>query len=193
MPWEKNFDIPQTLNKAMKVFWSHGYEATSIQDLVQTMGINRGSMYATFGDKRSLFIAALRMYDSEFRQAQLSAIERKHSGKAGVRALFDGWIDSLAKDPDHGGCFLTNTALELATHDAEIGALVAESQADIEAFFRRLIRQGQKAGEIPSQRNASALARTLLAMLVGLLVLGRSRPEPALLHSISDGAMATLT
>lgn len=192
MPWEKNFDVPQTLNKAMRVFWSRGYEATSIQDLVDEMGINRGSMYSTFGDKRSLFIAALRMYDSEYRRAQLFAIERKHRGKAGIRALFDGWIETVMNDPEHGGCFLTNTALELATHDPEIGALVAQSQADIEDFFRRLIRQGQELGEIPAQRDVNELARTLLAMLVGLLVLGRSRPEPALLHSISEGAIAAL-
>lgn len=192
MPWEKNFDIPQTLNKAMKVFWARGYEATSVQDLVDEMGINRGSMYSTFGDKRSLFIAALRMYDSEFRSAQLFEIELKYPGKAGIRALFDGWVETVMNDPAHGGCFLTNTALELATHDPEIGALVAESQADIENFFRRLLRQAQDIGQIPAHRDPDELARTLLATLVGLLVLGRSRPEPTLLHSIVEGAMATL-
>lgn len=192
MPWEKNFDVPQTLNKAMKVFWSRGYEATSVQDLVDEMGINRGSMYSTFGDKRSLFIAALRMYDSEFRSAQLFEIERKYPGKTGIRALFDGWVETVMNDPAHGGCFLTNTALELATHDPEIGALVAESQADIENFFRRLLRQAQDMGQLPAHRDPDELSRTLLATLVGLLVLGRSRPEPALLHSIVEGAMASL-
>jgi TetR/AcrR family transcriptional repressor of nem operon len=192
MPWEKKFDVPQTLGKAVRVFQSRGYEATSVQDLVDEMGINRGSMYSTFGDKRSLFIAALRLYDGEVRRELLSAIEREHPGKAGVRALFDHWIETIIDDPEHGGCFLTNTAIELATHDAQIGALVARSQVDIEEFFGRLIRQGQELGEIPSERDAGESARTLLAMLVGLLVLGRSRPEPALLRSISEGAIAAL-
>jgi len=164
-----------------------------VQDLVDEMGINRGSMYSTFGDKRSLFIAALRMYDTEFRKAQLAAIERKHPGRAGIQALFDGWIETLANDPGHGGCFLTNTALELAAHDPEIGAMVAESQEDIENFFSRQIRCGQEFGEIPVNRNPAELARTLLAMLIGLLVLGRSRLDAALWHSIVDGAMTTLS
>lgn len=193
MPWEKKFDVPQTLNKAMHVFWSRGYEATSVQDLIDQMGINRGSMYSTFGDKRSLFIAALRMYDTEFRKVQLATIERKHPGRAGIQALFDGWIETLANDPGHGGCFLTNTALELAAHDPEIGAMVAESQEDIENFFFRQIRRGQESGDIPNDRNPAELARTLLAMLLGLLVLGRSRLDAALWHSIVDGAMTTLS
>jgi TetR/AcrR family transcriptional repressor of nem operon len=193
MPWEKKFDVPQTLNKAMHVFWSRGYEATSVQDLIDEMGINRGSMYSTFGDKRSLFIAALRMYDTEFRKAQLAAIEQRHPGRAGIQALFDGWIDTLANDPGHGGCFLTNTALELAAHDPEIGAMVAESQEDIENFFSRQIRCGQAHGEIPGDRNPAELARTLLAMLLGLLVLGRSRLDAALWRSIVGGAMAALS
>ena len=64
MPWEKQFDPDTALDKAMQAFWAHGYDATSIQDLVDCMGINRGSMYATFGDKRSLFIQALNRYNT---------------------------------------------------------------------------------------------------------------------------------
>ena len=193
MPWTKSFDVEQTLDKAMRLFWSRGYEATSIQNLIDEMGINRGSMYDTFGDKRSLFIAALRQYDSKCRKAQLTSLERKYSPKAGIKALFDGWIDTVLSDPTHSGCFLTNTALELAAHDPEIGAMVAESQKDIERFFRRLVQRGQAAGEIPRDRDPAEQSQTLLAALIGLLVLGRSRPEPALLHSIVGGAMASLS
>lgn len=193
MPFEKKFDVQQALGKAMRAFWSRGYEATSIQDLLEEMGINRGSMYDTFGDKRSLFVAALQKYDEEFRKARLAAISRKHSGKAGIRALFDGWIVTVLRDEALRGCFLTNTALELASHDPGIGALVARSQKEIEEFFRRHIMKGQAAGEIPAQHDPAALARTLLAMLMGLLVLGRSRPEPKLLHAVAKGAMAALS
>ena len=76
MPWEKNFDIDLALDKAMGIFWSRGYEATSMQDLVECMGINRGSLYDTFASKRHLFIAALHRYDETCRRASLRQLER---------------------------------------------------------------------------------------------------------------------
>ncbi len=192
MPWEKNFDIDQTLDKAMHLFWARGYEATSIEDLVKCMGINRGSLYGTFGDKRKLFIAALNRYDLTCRKAQLKSLEHDHLPKAAIEALFQGWIDQVAAD-NHNGCFLTNTALELAAHDDDIGAIVAESQREIEKFFRRLIKKGQQAGEFSMSLSPPKAAKSLLAALIGLLVLSRSRRDRHLLKSVADGALASLT
>ncbi len=192
MPWTKKFDIDETLDKAMHCFWSHGYEATSMQDLVQHMRINRGSMYDTFGDKRSLFIAALQRYDEQWRQARLTALAQAHTPVEAIRRLFHDWIEHALNDPEHRGCFLTNTALELAAHDREIGDMVAASQQGIEAFFYQLIEQGQSSGDIPAAINASHTASLLLAALIGLLVLARSRPERSLLESIAAQALAIL-
>jgi len=192
MPWSKQFDVDQTLDKAMRLFWARGFEATSMQDLVQGMGINRASIYGTYGDKRELFIAALNRYDTNYRKAQLAALEREHSPKAAIGTLFRGWIDRVMSDCESNGCFLTNTALELAAHDEDIRTIVSESQRDIERFFRRLIRKGQQAGEFSTRLSAPKMAQSLLAALIGLLVLSRSRPDRNLLKSVADGAMATL-
>lgn len=192
MPWIKNFDVDETLDKAMRRFWSHGYEATSIQDLVRHMQINRGSLYDTFGDKRSLFISALRRYDEQWRQARLNTFGQSHTPLEAIRQLFHDWIEHVLNDPDHSGCFLTNTALELAAHDSEIGEIVAASQRGIEAFFHQLIEKGQSRGEIPETVNASHAAQSLLAALISLLVLARSRPERTLLESIATQALAVL-
>ncbi len=192
MPWTKNFDIDETLDKAMHCFWSHGYEATSIQDLVRHMHINRGSLYGTFGDKRSLFIAALHRYDDQWRQSRLIALEQAHAPVEAIHRLFQDWIEHALNDPDHSGCFLTNTALELASHDSEIGEIVAASQRGIEAFFHQSIDKGQSRGEIPVDIDAGRVAQLLLAALIGLLVLARSRPERALLESIAAQALAAL-
>lgn len=192
MPRTKHFDIDATLDKAMCHFWTYGFETTSMQDLVQTMGINRGSLYNTYGDKRSLFIAALRRYDQHYRQARLAALEREQTPMAAIAGLFQDWIAQLQADSIPHGCLLTNTALELAAHDPEIGEIVAESQKEIEAFFRRLIAQGQIRGEIATGIDVQQTARSLLASLLGLLVLARSRPEPPLLQSIADAAMMSL-
>jgi len=192
MPWEKNFDVDETLDRAMRLFWAHGFEATSMEDLVQGMGINRGSIYSTFGDKRKLFIAALNRYDATCRKSQLAALEHEHLPRDAIKALFDGWIDRVTSDSENSGCFLTNTALELAAHDDDIGRIVAESQRDIEKFFRRLIKKGQAGGEIETSLSATKVAQSLLAALIGMLVLSRSRPDRKLLKSVADGAMAQL-
>ena len=88
MPWEKQYDETDVLERAMKAFWARGYEATSINDLVAATGINRGSLYAGFTDKRGLFMRALDHYDREHRQAFLSALQRNYAPRDAILAAF---------------------------------------------------------------------------------------------------------
>jgi TetR/AcrR family transcriptional repressor of nem operon len=184
MPWEKQFDVDEVLEKAMHAFWSRGYEATSMQDLVTRTGVNRGSLYATYRDKHALFLAALRMYDERQRRNRLADLEARYGPREAIRQLLLAFALSVSDKSGNRGCFLTNTALELAAHDREAGKIVAHAQAEIEAFFARMIRQGQKAGEIGPGVDSDETASGLLASLVGLAVLSRSRPEPSLMKAI---------
>ena len=192
MPWEKQFDIDQTLTTAMEAFWAYGYEATSMQDLVNCTAVNRASLYATYGDKRTLFLAALRHYDTKCRQAMLADLEKRFGPREAIRQLFLAFARQPVVDGMRRGCLITNTALELAAHDAEVAQIVASGQAGIEAFFRRMIENGKAAGEVRGGIDAVATARGLLAGLLGLVVLVRSRPDPDLLESIAEEAMRRL-
>lgn len=192
MPWEKQFDVNEILDKAMQAFWSRGYEATSMQDLVDCTGVNRGSLYATYGDKRALFLAALHMYDDRVRRKLLADLESRNRPREAIRALFLAFTSQVSENGGNRGCFLTNTALELAAHDPEVGKIVANAQEEIEAFFARMIRSGKDRGEIPPQVKAAEAARGLLASLLGLIVLTRSRPQRALLQSVVNDALHRL-
>lgn len=192
MPWEKQFSVEDVLDKAMQTFWTRGYEATSVQDLVACTGINRGSLYATYGDKRELFLAALRHYDEIMRRAFSAELERRFTPRESIRHLFQAFVDQVAVQGQNRGCFLTNTALELAAHDADVAAIVANAQTEIEAFFSRSITKGQAAGEISPTLDPKTTAQGLLATLLGLVVLSRSRPDPTLLQTIADEAMKRL-
>ena len=192
MPWEKQFDVDAALTQAMEAFWARGYEATSLHDLVACMGINRGSLYATFGDKRSLFIQALRRYDAVYRQAWVEALGAAPSAKRAILDAFEAVIASVLKDGARDGCLLVNTALELSPHDPEISEIVRAGLAEMEGFFRRMVVKGQAAGEIPAGLDAVEAARALLGLFIGLRVLSRSRPEKALLRSIARQAEALL-
>lgn len=192
MPWEKRFDSDAALSKAMDAFWAQGYDATSMQDLVECMGINRGSLYATFGDKRSLFVEALRRYDARYREGWVAELVKTHKPRAAILAAFDDAIAAVLDAGSSDGCLLVNTALELSPHDAEISAIVGHGLAEMEAFFRDMIEQGQAAGDIPPHVAPVDTARGLLSLFIGLRVLSRSRPEASLLRSVAGQAAALL-
>jgi len=192
MPLNKQFDVDETLAKAMRTFWERGYEATSVQNLIDSTGINRGSLYGTYGDKRALFLAALGKYDKDVRRKILGELETDHSPRNAIRELLVCFSTSLLEKGDTAGCLMTNTALELAAHDPEIRRIVAHAQEQIEDFFHRMILRGQELGEMSPALDPQRVAKGLLASLSGLLVLIRSRPDEALLVSIIEDAMAKL-
>ena len=193
MPWEKSFDTERTLTKAMEAFWARGYEATSMQDLVDCMGIGRGSLYATFGDKRSLFIQALRLYDHRHRRDWTERLAELPSGKSAILAAYDGVIASVLDGGCRNGCLLMNTALEMSPQDDEIGEIVSQCLVHMEMFFFEQLERGKADGEIPVDLASDETAKTLLALLVSLRVFARARPEPDLLRAISSSAEAVIS
>ncbi len=138
-------------------------------NLLDAMEINRGSFCDTCGDKRTLFIAALKRYDKKIRKARLRSLQSSHPLLEAIQALFSDWIGQVMNDPERGGCFLTNTALELSKHDAEISNIVARSQKAIEQFFLENVRNAQTQGRINLKLDATAASKSLLATLLGLL------------------------
>jgi TetR/AcrR family transcriptional repressor of nem operon len=192
MPWQKSFNVEDTLERAMHTFWVRGYEATSVQDLVGCTGINRGSLYATYGGKRELFLAALRHYDETIRRRFTSRLERRFGPREAIRRQFQAAVDSVVVQKRNWGCFITNTALELAAHDTTVAAIVANAQTEMEEFFARSIAKGQAAGEISAGISPHKTAQGLLASYLGLRVLSRSRPDHVLLQTIADEAQKCL-
>ncbi|MDX1606918.1 MAG: helix-turn-helix domain-containing protein, partial [Candidatus Competibacterales bacterium] len=124
----KAFDRTEVLERAMTLFWRQGYEATSIQDLVAHTGVNRASLYATYGDKRTLFGAALAHYRDVVSARRMRQLTEPGAGKAAIRRFFRELIEYSLGEGHPLGCLLANSAIELAPHDP---ALVAECTAGI--------------------------------------------------------------
>lgn len=192
MPWAKKFENDEVLEKAMHAFWARGYEATSIQDLTSCMGINRGSIYATFKDKRTLFLLALEHYETHYRRAFLADLKRDHTPREAITTLFNEIVDTAVSDKKRSGCLLVNTATEMSAHDASIAKAVARGLSETENFFHQLIEQGKSGGDIPGHVDAEEAASALLGLLTGLRVLARSRPERRVLEPIARQAEALL-
>ena len=188
----KEFDLDVVLDRAMQVFWSRGYEATSIRHLVARMGIQRGSLYATFGDKRALFFAAIDHYDRVVTERLLATLEEGGSGKEAIRRFFQLKVELSLEPGRPRGCLVTNSTAELASRDRGTARRVGAVLAKIEAAFRRAVVRAQKAGEISPARNPRALARFLTSSAQGLSVMAKTSPERTVLEDIVTVILATL-
>ncbi len=188
MPWEKSFDEQEAIDKAIQVFWSKGFEATSINDLIERTGINRGSLYNAFGGKRQLFVKALLKYDGENRRKILAELEALDDPKQAFHMLFDGIVTETTDDHEKKGCFLINTALELPAHDDETREIVTKGLKDLEAFFRRGIEVAQARHDMPSTLAPATTAKALVSLVVAIRVLGRGAFAESDLRAIADEA-----
>ena len=188
----REFDEATALEAAIECFWHRGYEATSVRDLADKMGISGPSLYNAYGDKRALFGQALEHYVDSSARALIKRLEASLPPKLAVRRFIEEIIDRSVNDRERRGCFLINSALEVAPHDRQLGAFIADRLAEIEAFFCRSIKAAQANGAVPRDRVAKDLARLLLGVLLGIRVLARSKPERALLQGVARPALALL-
>jgi TetR/AcrR family transcriptional regulator, transcriptional repressor for nem operon len=117
MPRAKAFDPDEALQKAMQIFWEHGYGATSVDTLVQGMGMNRFSLYSTFGGKHRLFVAALERYRDTIVADLVGELEHAVGRRAAIRQFSMRLVNFFASSHGWRGCLITNTAVELALHD----------------------------------------------------------------------------
>jgi len=188
----REFNEATALEAAIECFWHRGYAATSVRDLADKMGISAPSLYNAYGDKHALFARALEHYLDRSTRARIKRLEDSLPPKQAIRRFIEEIIERSVNDRARRGCFLINSALEVAPHDKELGALIAERLAEIEAFFRRSIKAAQADGAVPRNRVAKDLARLLLGVLLGIRVLARSKPERALLEGVARPAFALL-
>jgi TetR/AcrR family transcriptional repressor of nem operon len=187
---QKEFDRDAALERALAVFWARGYEATSIQDLVDATGVQRQSLYDTFGDKHGLYMAALRRY-SEDVAGQLAALARPAARP--LRLLRDFFLASVDDCTGPGrGCMLMQATAERVPADAAVDAVARAGLADLEAAFVALLGHARAAGAVPAKLDARATARSLVALLWGLRTVGRANRDRAWLQGVVDHGLAAL-
>jgi TetR/AcrR family transcriptional repressor of nem operon len=174
MPRAKEFEPEEALHDAMELFWRKGYEATSMRDLLEGMGIGRGSFYDTYGDKRSLFLAALNRFEKTRTAWVPEALEEGDSPLEVIGYVFERTVDGLVSFEPRRGCLLANSAVELAPHDPEVAERISRYVRRTEDAFDRVLKRARAAGEIPEHKDPRALARFLVNNLHGLRVMARA-------------------
>ena len=190
MPRPREFDDADVLEAATDRFWQHGYAGTSVRDLEQAMGVVPASLYNAFGSKHALFASCLDRYLDSNMCKRVARLEATKPPRAAIETFLNEIVSRSLSDSR--GCLLVNSALEVAPHDAQVGAVIAARLAELEAFFRRCVAAGQRDGSIASRYPAEDLARLMLTTVMGLRVLARALPEPALLQGAARQALALL-
>jgi TetR/AcrR family transcriptional repressor of nem operon len=173
MPRVKLFDENEVLSKAMNLFWKQGYSSTSVQDLVTHLGINRASIYDTYGDKEKLFFRAFEYYRKTNTEGIANFFDSETNVKQGFKLLFEMAIDESIRDSDNKGCFVVNTTTELIPGDKKIYNILKENRITFEHLFYEYLLKGESAGQFKKGKDLKSIAALLFTLYNGLKVVSK--------------------
>lgn len=192
MPRTKQFNQQEVLDKAVYIFWKQGYNATSMDDLVKNLGINRASLYDTFGGKKQLFEHAVNRYIETNKRGLEQLLNTAASVREGISKLFQALIDQSISDPDSKGCLLVNTSTELIPHDKELTEIVFRNKANFQEIVFQYLKKGQQQGEIDKNKDLKTISGFLITLFNGLKVSAKVKPQEAEMKSIVDIGLSIL-
>jgi TetR/AcrR family transcriptional repressor of nem operon len=188
----REFDMQEALNAAMSQFWERGYEATSLDNLLDAMGLTKGSLYKAFGDKHNLFVLALQDYlDRLFERMKQSVDSSKDPAEA-LSVLMDLIEDLCCKQEIPKGCFAVNTVVELSQRDEKASEILKHHLVRVEKLLAKLITQGQRTRVFRSDISSEHLAEALFVYIFGMLAQSRGIANQARTKRLANFAMAML-
>ncbi len=188
----REFDIEEALDAAISTFWEHGYEATSMDDLLNAMGLTKGSLYKAFGDKHNLFLLSLQDYLDHLFEKMKEAVDSDGDPVQALNALM-GLVEELCcKQTTPRGCFAVNTVVELSQRDGKAGEILKKHLIRVEKLLAKLINHGQESGDFRVDMSAEHLAESLFVYLFGMLAQSRGITNQARARRLSTFALAML-
>lgn len=188
----RSFDEDQVLDQIMMLFWRKGYEATGLSDLEQATSLGRQSLYGAFGDKRALFLRIVeRYFERVLKPYIVDVLDAPGSGRANVERIFQQW-ESVASAADFQGCLVGNSVPEFGAKDQEMSEVLRRKLELMEAAFNRALRRAKQDGEVNSELDTRATARSLLTIAQGLAVVARVNREPAFVRAVVHTARRLL-
>lgn len=188
----KDFDETEVLDKAICLFWHKGYNGTSMQDLVDGLGISRSSLYDTYGDKHSLFVKALERYQEAGAKRMYEVVNKAASAREAISQLLELITADLVNDKQHKGCFVVNAEVEVAPHDVDVSNIICKNEQMIESLFVQAIQRGQETGEIDSKKDVRALARFIVNTVKGMRVSAKTITDRSFFDDIISTTVSVL-
>jgi AcrR family transcriptional regulator len=183
------FDRDEALDRAMHLFWQRGYEATSVSDLTEAMGITPPSLYSAFGDKKRLFLEAVDSYQNGPGSFAQAAFKEPTAERAMHRLLTDT-IDSFFEPGNPKGCMVVLAATNCTAESSDIADELAARRRIVERIVRERIAAGREAGELANDTDVDALAGLIVTTLYGLSIKARDGASRAALRKVTDQVMS---
>lgn len=187
----ESFDRTDVIEKVTKVFWTKGYNGTSMQDIVDATGLNRSSIYNSFGDKHSLYLDTLKHYKKQTQSASLASVINK-TPKLAIRSLFESVLTDVDAKQGEIGCYITNCTAELSNMDKTTADFLADNLDDMIDMFTNLIEAGKQTGEFKSDLDSKATALYLFTNLQGLKLTGMLVKSKEKISAVIDKVLEEL-
>ena len=192
MPRVKQFNEDKVLKKAMELFWKKGYNATSMQDIVDCLGINRASLYSTFGGKKKLFDKSLSLYCSIHQKEAKQFLEKQNHIKEGIRNVFEMLIGKKGQTNDMRGCFTVNSINEVAHENLYVNELLTMNKIFYETLFHDFLEKGQRNGEISKDKDIKIVAFLLFTLFNGIKTVSKLEKDNSKLFDSIDNILKLL-
>lgn len=192
MARNKEFNTNEVLEKAVELFSCKGYNGASMQDVVDCLGLSRSSLYDTIGDKRQLYLEALKKYRQEKTACMVQRIQQTSDIKALTQQILQTAAQEGLQDPQQKGCFMVNSTIEMAPHDPEFARLVQANRQEVEDAFTDALRKGQSLGQIAARHEPRSLARFIFNAISGIQVAARSGADKKVFDDIIGVTLSVL-
>ncbi|MET4804447.1 TetR/AcrR family transcriptional repressor of nem operon [Bradyrhizobium sp. LB11.1] len=177
------------VERAMDVFWSRGYHGTALPDLLQATKLSRGSLYAAFGDKHSLFLRALDRYIADALARMEFEFDPLKDPIDGLRTYLTGYVERTSGANGRRGCLLVATAMELAGQDAEVGRRVAGFFRAMESRVADALARAKAVGKLADGVEPTSAAKILVCFVEGLRVTGKTAPARTSSQATADALL----
>ena len=192
MPRPIEFEPDTVLKSVMLQFWENGYQSTSMRDISACTGLQPGSLYLAYQDKRNLFIEALDLYIRQRMEFIKTIFGNDETALVKFQNYFDLIVKSSLSKDGCKGCLMVNTILETPLDDSEIKDRITKVFHDVELVFKKALEDAKREGTISKNRDTNGLAKLIITTIHGIRVLNKTRPKKATLEAIINNLMSAI-
>jgi TetR/AcrR family transcriptional repressor of nem operon len=188
----REFDPEDALDEAVEVFWTQGFDATSLRDLLDAMGLSKSSFYQTYGSKGELYLQCIDRYRDRVADRMMRDLEQAESARAFIENAFRALTRDLDAENGRRPCLVMNDSGDVERREEPVARRMRRGAEQFEAVFRAAVERAQREGDVPPEKEAAALARYLMSSRSGLLAVRKAGAPEAELRDVVEITLSAL-